>query len=219
MLKRPRQKCKARTWEGSGSTSSGAKSPASSTPPLLVNPEETAAETTGTWNVTIAEGAVTSPENVSPEEDPETETNAIEETADEADLPEEGTGLQEEADHQEDTATIQENTAEEDTIGTIAEIEIDPEIMTVEIEIETEGDLDLDRDQGLTLDLLLHQEESEDPEAEILFLKRNLKIIREESTEDVIGIHRQKEMKRTAHLTKKETRKPRILKKRREKQK
>lgn len=216
MPRRPKLKCKARTWEASASILNGVRSLANSTLPLPANPEGIAAATIGIeiiCGASTAEELVTLLENANPqEEDPEIETTATEETAEEADLEGEETDqdqdpdpeIEIEIDHQEDTGTTPEN-IEEDTTGieTIAEIEveigietvIDREITTVEIEESQDPD---DLGQGPIHVLQLHQDDRGDQEVEIQHLPKSLKIL-EETTVDERGIPLLIEMKRTAH--------------------
>ena len=231
MPKRPKLKCKARTWEASASTLSGVRSPANSTLPPPASPEGIAAATIGIeiiCGASTAEELVTLLENANPqEEDPEIETTATEETAEEADLEGEETDPEIEAgaDHQEeDTGTTQEN-IEEDTTGieTIAEIEIEIGIETViDREITTaeigEGQDPDDLARGPIHALQLRQDERGDLEVEIHLLPRSLKQILEDNTGDERGTPLLIEMKRTAHLTKIKRRKPRTQKERRAKQ-
>lgn len=230
MPKRPKLKCKARTWEAFASTLSGVRSPANSTLPPPASPEGTAAATIGIEIIcaaSTAEELVTLLENANPpEEDPEIETTATEETAEEADLeagetdPEIETG----ADLQEDTGTTLENIEEETTgIETIAEIEIeigletviDLEITTAEIEEGQDPD-DLVRTPIHVLQL--RQDEREDLKVEIHLLPKSLNQILEDNMREERGTPLLIEMKRTAHLTKIKRRKPPTQKERRAKQ-
>ena len=216
MPRRPKLKCKARTWEASASTLNGVKSPANLTLPPPASPEGIAAVTIGIeiiCGASTAEELVTLLESANPqEEDPEIEKTVTEETEEEADLEVEETDqdqdqdpeIEIEIDHQEDTGMTLEN-IEEDTTGieTIAEIEIgtgvetviDREITTAEIE---EGrDLE-DLAQSHIHVLQLPQDERGDIEAEIQHPLKSLKVP-EETTADERGTHLLIEMKRTAH--------------------
>ena len=218
MPRRPKLKCKARTWEASASTLNGVKSPANLTLPPPASPEGIAAVTIGIeiiCGASTAEELVTLLESANPqEEDPEIEKTVTEETEEEADLEVEETDqdqdqdpeieIEIEIDHQEDTGMTLEN-IEEDTTGieTIAEIEIeigvetviDREITTAEIE---EGrDLE-DLAQSHIHVLQLPQDERGDIEAEIQHPPKSLKVL-EETMGDERGTHLLIEMKRTAH--------------------
>ena len=147
---------------------------------------------------------VTSPENASKEGAQEIEMTVIGETEIEIEIEdgagpqEEETDLQGEADLLGDTATTLVSTVEEDTIGMIAETEIEI-VAKIDQEISIEGtgrDLDLGLVQGPILDPQLRLEGTENADPAILPPKKSLKIIREESMGDVRGIHL---LIRTAH--------------------
>ena len=236
MPKRPKLKCKARTWEASASTLSGVRSPANSTLPPPASPEGIAAVMIGIGieiicGASTAEELVTLLENANPqEEDPEIETAATEETAEEADLEEADLEEEEtdqdpeiETDHPEDTGTTPENIEEEIGIETIAEIEveigietvIDREITTAEIEERQDPD---DLARGPIHVPQLRQDEREDQEVEIRHHPKSLKMILEETTRDERETPLLIEMKRTAQLTKIKRKKPPTQKERRAKQ-